>query len=68
MVKDILHSKAFLKTFAFDSGNIVSSGGHNVEEKNTSNAVTSRPMKVSNTILKLILSEVTVPEMTQWSM
>ena len=33
-VKDIIHSKAFLRSFDLDSGDMASSGGDNTEEKN----------------------------------
>ena len=35
-VKDIIRSKVFLRSFALESGNMTSSGGHNTEEKNAS--------------------------------
>ncbi|GFZ11380.1 hypothetical protein Acr_22g0007780 [Actinidia rufa] len=38
LVKDILHSKAFLKCFSLASSQMVSSGEDNAEEKNASNA------------------------------
>ena len=37
VVKDILRSKAFLRSFALDSGNMVSNDGDNAKEKITGN-------------------------------
>ncbi|GFS32605.1 hypothetical protein Acr_00g0023450 [Actinidia rufa] len=39
VVKDIVRSKAFLRNFAIDSGNMASNGGDNAKEKNVGNVV-----------------------------
>ncbi|GFS46039.1 hypothetical protein Acr_00g0099780 [Actinidia rufa] len=50
MVKDIIRSKAFLKSFTLDSKHMASSEGDNAKEKNIGNSATSQPIRVSLTI------------------